>query len=75
MKYLFEAADRYMKKCTWKDMAVIKFCLVSIGIMAGSYLTDKSRKPVRTAALIVFLSTYIPLMAKFITVLLTKEDA
>ena len=75
MKFLFDAADRYLKKCTWKDMAVIKFCLVSIGVMAGSCLTEKSKKPVRTAAFIVFLSTYIPLMAKFITVLLSKEDA
>ena len=25
MRPLFDAADRYLKACTWKDMALLKF--------------------------------------------------
>ena len=35
MEKLFYSADRYIKKSGWKDLAMLKFCLFSIGFLAG----------------------------------------
>ena len=32
LKTLFGYADRYLEKSSWKDLALIKFCLFAIGI-------------------------------------------
>ena len=69
MKKLFDYADSYLKKCDWRDMALIKFCVFSLGIMAGLRIPERHRKNVMTAALAVFAVTYIPLMAKFFGVI------
>ena len=65
MKKLFEAADRYVETSDWKMIAVLKFCLISLGIMIGMGIKEKHRKQVLFAAVLVFFATYIPLMAKF----------
>lgn len=35
---LFDAADRYLKACSWKDMALLKFCLFGMGLLVGSLI-------------------------------------
>ena len=35
VKSLFSYADAYIKNCTWKDLALVKFCLCAIGVMIG----------------------------------------
>ena len=32
LKTLFGYADRYLEKSSWKDLALIKFCLFAIGM-------------------------------------------
>lgn len=44
MKKLFCYADRYIRKSDWKDLAMIKFCLFSMGILAGMRIPEKNRK-------------------------------
>lgn len=75
MKWLFDSADRFLQKSSWKDLAVIKFCLFSMGVLAGTFARGRSRKPVRILAGVVFLSTYIPLMAKYFRILFSGEKA
>lgn len=75
VKNLFDCADRYLQKSTWKDMALLKFCLFSIGILAGMRIGEKDKKRAGTIALGVFLVTYIPLMAKFIRIAADEEEA
>ena len=65
MKKLFDAANRYIETSDWKIIAVLKFCLISLGMMLGMAVGRKNRKPVFLTALAVFSATYIPLMAKF----------
>lgn len=65
---LFCYADRYIKKSSWKDLALIKFCLFSIGILVGIGIPKKNRKFAGIIAAAVFAVTYIPLMVKFIAV-------
>ena len=32
---LFEAANHYVETSDWKIIAVLKFCLISLGMMVG----------------------------------------
>ena len=65
MKKLFDAADRYIAASDWKIIAVLKFCLLSLGLMAGMQIRPEHKRPVLLGALGVFIATYIPLMLKF----------
>ena len=73
MKKLFAAAHRYVETSDWKIIAVLKFCLISLGLMAGMQIRPEHRKPVFLGALGTFIVTYIPLMAKFFRVFMEKE--
>ena len=68
MKKVFEAADRYVQTSDWKVIAVLKFCLISLGMMIGLLIGPERKKPVFLGALGVFIASYIPLMAKFFKV-------
>ena len=35
MKNLFGYADKYLQKSDWKDIALLKFCLFSMGVLMG----------------------------------------
>ena len=65
MKKLFDAANRYIETSDWKIIAVLKFCLIALGMLLGMAIRKEHRRPVFFAALAVFLATYIPLMGKF----------
>ena len=62
---LFEAANRYVETSDWKIIAVLKFCLISLGMMVGMMIKPEHKKPVFLGALGVFGMTYVPLMVKF----------
>ena len=65
MKKLFDAANRYIETSDWKVIAVLKFCLISLGMMIGMMIKPTRKKAVFSASLAVFFATYIPLMVKF----------
>lgn len=65
MKFLFDSADAYLWQSDWRDFALIKFCLFSMGVIAGASLPPKAKKPAIAAAAAVFAATYIPLMVKY----------
>ena len=73
MKKLFDAANRYIETSDWKLIAVLKFCLISLGMMIGIAINRKNKKQVFFAALGVFVLTYIPLMVKFYKVFTDKD--
>ena len=73
MKELFACADEYLHRCSWKDMALLKFCLFSMGILAGMQVLKKDKKKVRIVASLIFVVTYIPLMTKFLRVVVDKR--
>ena len=64
MKKLLELGNEYARRSTWKDFAAVKFCLCSIGLMIGMSVPDAGKKLAFGIAVLVFLLTYIPLMAK-----------
>ncbi len=73
MKKLFMAANRYLETSDWKVIAVLKFCLISLGMMIGMQIRPEHKKPVFLSALSVFFATYVPLMVKFFRVFSEKE--
>jgi len=74
MKHLFKTADRYIQTSDWKLFAIIKFCLLSLGMLAGILVPKKHRTPVLLGSLAVFLGTYIPLMARLVKMFGEKEN-
>ena len=74
MEKFFCYADKYIEKSGWKDLTMIKFCLFSMGVLAGMRISEKNRKQAGWIAVAVFVATYIPLMAKFCSVIAEKEE-
>lgn len=72
---LFDTADNYLKKCKWTDMALLKLCLCSVGIIIGMGIPKEKKKTVRIAAGAVFAAAYLPLMAKFLPFLIDEFKA
>ena len=64
MNKLLDFGNRYAKESTWKDFALVKFCLFSMGLAAGTQVPEKHRKKAIGAAAGVFAATYVPLMRK-----------
>ncbi len=62
------AGNRYLKEMDLADMAALKFCLASMGVLMGLGVSARHKKPVGLLAAILFVGTYIPLMSKFIAV-------
>ncbi len=71
---LFNAADRYLQKSDWRDLALIKFCVAAIGFLVGLSIPKEKRKLPAILAVLVFIATYIPLMTKFFSVLLEPAE-
>ena len=73
MKKLFEAADRYVQTADWKLIAVLKFCLVSLGMIIGMLIKPEHKKVAAISAIAVFMASYIPLMNRFFFVFMETE--
>lgn len=73
MKKLFSAADRYLQSSDWRDVAVLKLCLCALGVLMGLTIPTEKKKSAARAAALVFVVTYVPLLAKFFSVLCGKE--
>lgn len=74
MKKLFAYADEYIQQSSWKDLAMLKFCLAAIGVIIGLSVPKKHRKPALYTAAAVFAVTYVPLMDKFFRIVLGKPE-
>lgn len=70
MNRLFAAADRYVQTSDWRTIAVLKFCLLALGMMLGMAVPRQRHRPFLIGAAAVFAVTYVPLMAKLVRILL-----
>lgn len=64
MKKLLEIGNRYAAQSTWKDFALIKFCLCAIGVLIGILIPRKCKKKAAKIAGTVFGVSYSILMTK-----------
>ena len=74
MKALLDLGNRYASKSTWKDYALVKFCLFSMGLAAGTMVDEKYKKAVIGVSAGVFALTYVPLMTKMCKIAFEKES-
>ena len=44
MNKLFDFGNRYARESTWKDFALVKICLFSMGLAAGTKIPEKHKK-------------------------------
>ena len=65
MNGLFTAAARYLKRCTWWDIALLKVCLCALGVLIGLAVPGRRKRTAAWTASVVFVAAYIPLMARF----------
>ena len=68
MGTLLKIGDKYAENSSWRDFAVVKFCLFSMGLIAGMSIPKKGHKAARAIAGTVFAVTYFPLIAKLLKV-------
>ena len=73
MKKLLAFGNRYAKQSTWKDFALVKLCLFSMGLVVGTLVSAQYKRAVIIVAGCVFAATYIPLIAKMIRIAREKE--
>lgn len=74
MKKLIRCANQYIWESDWKTIGLLKFCLLSLGICIGMTVPEQKKKTVLRAVSLSFILTYIPLMAKFVQVILSDEE-
>lgn len=65
MTKIFTCANAYLQSRDWKMVAVLKFCLMALGLLLGLCVPAKHKKTAAIAAGSVFAITYIPLMTDF----------
>lgn len=64
---LFELGNKYCKESNWKDIALLKMCMFSIGIICGVLLATY-KETTLTIAIPVFIITYVIIIGKVINI-------
>lgn len=64
MQKLLHSGRRYLKTMDLTDMAALKICLLSLGILIGLFIPSRSKKSTSLLMGVLFAGTYIPLMGK-----------
>lgn len=70
---LFTAAERYLKRCKWWDIALLKVCLCALGVLIGLAVPGRRKRAAAWTASAVFIITYVPLMGRFLQDLLGRR--
>ncbi|MEL7622309.1 MAG: permease of phosphate ABC transporter [Clostridiales bacterium] len=65
MRRYLQCADRYIKKMGVCDIALLKGCMMSLGMLAGLSVALPFRRKARNCATLLFVMTYVPLMTGF----------
>ena len=75
MRGWLEAVDLYLKDCGWKDLELLKFSVCAVGVLGGLAMPWKKKWAVAWIDSLVFVTTYVPLMGKFLPYLLGDKIA
>ena len=71
MKRLFAFVQEYISTLSILEFGALKVCLMCLGLMLGTCVKSRHRRPVRIAALFGFVATLIPLMLRFFSPCMT----
>lgn len=72
MKRFFSATDACIARLNWKDMAWVKLCLSSVGLLGGLLIPQRGKKWAAPIAGAIFLVSYVLVMAKFLPMLIRE---
>ena len=64
LTWLFDRADRYAAQSTWRDFALVKACLFSMGVLMGLLVPARRKKWAALAAGLAFIPTYVILIRR-----------
>ncbi|PKM83881.1 MAG: permease of phosphate ABC transporter [Firmicutes bacterium HGW-Firmicutes-11] len=73
MKELLNYGKKYMEKMNVADMAMLKTCVLSLGVLIGVSIPKTHKKKATAVASVAFAFTYAPLMTKFLSVVLDES--
>lgn len=73
MKELLNYANTYIRKMNVSDVAMLKVCLCSLGLLAGLAIPKNHKKKAVGIASTAFAFTYAPLMTKFLVTVLEES--
>ena len=74
LNWLFDRADRYAAQSTWRDFALVKVCLFSMGVLMGLIVPVRKKKLTALGAGLLFLPTYAILLRRFLPFLLERDE-
>lgn len=74
MKKLLNLADEYLRCSSWKDLALVKLCTAGFGFLLGLTIPKKSKAVSSVIALVIFLSTLVPIMMKLLTLISSADN-
>ena len=74
LNWLFDRADRYAAQSTWRDFALVKVCLFSMGVLMGLIVPVRKKKLTALGAGLLFLPTYVILLRRFPPFLLERDE-
>lgn len=63
---IFAMTDSYCQTLDWKKLSLFKLCCIAFGVVLGLLVPEKHKKSVLIASLVLFLTSYVPLMVGFI---------
>lgn len=66
MDFITKTAEAYLKDMDIYDISLLKVCLLALGMMLGIALPIRDKRSWVLALVVIFLGSYIPLMADFI---------
>ncbi|MGN1031155.1 MAG: hypothetical protein ACI4PQ_06085 [Butyricicoccaceae bacterium] len=73
IKYGIEKARQYVRSMTLLEVALLKFCLLGLGIVIGTSVAEQRKPVARGCGMAMFLISYIPLMSSFLAGLFSEE--
>ena len=74
MKRIMKSVKKYIERVNIWDISFLKICLCAMGILIGLGVSENKKRSVGAAALFVFIATYIPLMAKYVGVVVGEKE-
>lgn len=74
LNWLFDRADRYAAQSTWRDFALVKVCLFSMGVLMGLIVPVRKKKLTALGAGLLFLPTYVILLRRFLPFLFQRDE-
>lgn len=73
MQKLFDWADGCIRQWDWKDVALLKFCMLALGILVGLALPHRGRRLAKQICAEVFVLTWATLMVDCLHMVLPKN--